>query len=98
MLLEIGIFTSHLVWLYRTRQVRKAAKEAKMSYDDFVNDQASASPQAGASQETLSDAAAAPTAQVDLEKGVIEPSTLESERTQEKFDPPEPAHVKTERQ
>ena len=36
LILEVGIFASQGIWLYRTRRVRKAAKEAGMTYDEFV--------------------------------------------------------------
>ncbi|KAF2236006.1 hypothetical protein EV356DRAFT_93270 [Viridothelium virens] len=35
-LLEIGIFISHTIWLYRTRRVRREAEFIGMSYDDYV--------------------------------------------------------------
>jgi hypothetical protein len=34
-IIEIGIATSHLVWLLRTRGVRKRAREAGKSFDEF---------------------------------------------------------------
>ncbi|KAI9832141.1 MAG: hypothetical protein M1819_004492 [Sarea resinae] len=34
--LELGIFISHWVWLLRTRKVRKEAKCAGLSYDEYV--------------------------------------------------------------
>ncbi|KAF2398137.1 hypothetical protein EJ06DRAFT_480605, partial [Trichodelitschia bisporula] len=36
LVLEIGIVSSHLVWLYRTRNVREAAKRAGKKYDEYV--------------------------------------------------------------
>ncbi|KAI0466221.1 PQ loop repeat-domain-containing protein [Xylaria cf. heliscus] len=35
-LLEIGIFTSHLIWLFRTRQVRSTAKLNGKTFDDVM--------------------------------------------------------------
>ncbi|KAI1181845.1 PQ loop repeat-domain-containing protein [Nemania serpens] len=35
-LLEIGIFTSHLLWLVRTRQIRRAAKQDGKTFDDVM--------------------------------------------------------------
>ncbi|KAI8623212.1 PQ loop repeat-domain-containing protein [Xylariaceae sp. FL1651] len=35
-LLEIGIFASHIIWLLRTRQIRKEAKMNGKSFDDVV--------------------------------------------------------------
>ncbi|KAI1120624.1 PQ loop repeat-domain-containing protein [Nemania abortiva] len=34
--LEIGIFISHLIWLFRTRQVRKEAKQDRRTFDDVM--------------------------------------------------------------
>ena len=35
-LLEIGIFSSHLIWLARTRKIRKAAAAEGKTFDDIV--------------------------------------------------------------
>ncbi|KAF2970484.1 hypothetical protein GQX73_g3117 [Xylaria multiplex] len=35
-LLEIGIFASHLIWLFRTRQIRKGAKVGGKTFDDIL--------------------------------------------------------------
>ncbi|KAI1109149.1 PQ-loop-domain-containing protein [Nemania sp. NC0429] len=35
-LLEIGIFTSHLLWLFRTRQIRRSAKRDGKTFDDIM--------------------------------------------------------------
>ncbi|GAP91629.2 putative PQ loop repeat protein [Rosellinia necatrix] len=35
-LLEIGIFSSHLIWLFRTRQIRKRAKLDGKTFDDVM--------------------------------------------------------------
>ncbi|KAJ2970734.1 hypothetical protein NUW58_g9607 [Xylaria curta] len=35
-LLEIGIFASHLIWLFRTRQIRKEAKHDGKTFDDVM--------------------------------------------------------------
>ncbi|KAI8945556.1 PQ loop repeat-domain-containing protein [Xylaria longipes] len=37
-LLEIGIFTSHLTWLFRTRQIRNAAKRDDKTFDDVMTE------------------------------------------------------------
>jgi hypothetical protein len=37
MILEIGIVLGHLSWLWRSRKVRKAAKDAGRDYDEYVN-------------------------------------------------------------
>ncbi len=39
MLLETGIFVSHVVWLFRTRKLRKQAKLAGQSFDDLAEAQ-----------------------------------------------------------
>ncbi|KAI9653165.1 MAG: hypothetical protein M1821_007705 [Bathelium mastoideum] len=36
-LLELGIFTSHFVWLYRTRRVRREARFVGLTYDEYVD-------------------------------------------------------------
>jgi hypothetical protein len=37
MILEIGIVLGHLSWLWRSRKIRKAAKEAGRDYDEYVS-------------------------------------------------------------
>ena len=36
--LEGGIFASHLVWLFRTREVRKTAEEGGKTFDDLADE------------------------------------------------------------
>jgi hypothetical protein len=36
MVLETGIFASQAIWLWRVRHVRREAKQAGLSYDEFV--------------------------------------------------------------
>ncbi|OAX79920.1 hypothetical protein ACJ72_05756 [Emergomyces africanus] len=36
LLLELGIFTSHLIWRFRFRELREAAKTSGMSIDEFL--------------------------------------------------------------
>jgi hypothetical protein len=36
MVLETGIFASQAIWLWRVRHIRRAAKKAGMSYDEYV--------------------------------------------------------------
>jgi len=36
MLLELGIFLSHIIWLLRTRKLRKAARESGKTFDDVA--------------------------------------------------------------
>ncbi|KAF2807311.1 uncharacterized protein BDZ99DRAFT_573168 [Mytilinidion resinicola] len=38
LLLELGIFVSQLSWLYRTRRIRRLAKKAGKTYDEYVAD------------------------------------------------------------
>ncbi|KAL8687039.1 MAG: hypothetical protein Q9224_005270, partial [Gallowayella concinna] len=33
--IELGIFLSHGIWLYRTRDIRRRAKEAEMEWEEF---------------------------------------------------------------
>lgn len=35
MFLETGIFLSHVIWLFRTRELRKRAKLSGQSFDDL---------------------------------------------------------------
>ncbi|KAF2029136.1 hypothetical protein EK21DRAFT_68206, partial [Setomelanomma holmii] len=37
MVLETGIFASQAIWLWRVRHVRREAKKAGMTYDEYVN-------------------------------------------------------------
>ncbi|KAJ2894020.1 hypothetical protein MKZ38_008022 [Zalerion maritima] len=37
-LLEVGIFASQLIWLFRTRGIRREAKERGMNFDDLIDD------------------------------------------------------------
>lgn len=36
MILELGIFTSHLIWLIRTHKIRTQAKEQGKTFDDVA--------------------------------------------------------------
>jgi hypothetical protein len=86
MLLEIGIFASHIIWLYRTRRVRKEAKEAKMTYDEYISqredgdEHPAPSPPAAASEETLGTQHEMSS---DLEKGLNEKTEAETQPTVE---------------
>lgn len=59
MLLETGIFASQAIWLWRVRHVRREAKEAGKTYDEYVAENASKKLPRSMSQETV----------VDLEAG-----------------------------
>jgi len=37
LVMEIGIGILQLIWLWRTRSVRREARKAGLDYDDFVN-------------------------------------------------------------
>lgn len=36
MILELGIFASHIIWLIRTKKIRKQAKEQGRTFDDMA--------------------------------------------------------------
>lgn len=40
LVLEAAIFISHLVWLFRTRKIRKAAKQDGKTFDDIAQEYA----------------------------------------------------------
>jgi len=42
--LELGIFISQFIWLWRTRHIRKAAKKAGKTYDEYIAEKPSPSP------------------------------------------------------
>jgi hypothetical protein len=42
LLLEIGIILSHLVWLFRSRDVRAAAAAEEKTFDDILQEKAKA--------------------------------------------------------
>jgi hypothetical protein len=35
LLLEVGIIGSHLIWLYRTRHIRRSAQKASKTFDEY---------------------------------------------------------------
>lgn len=43
--LEVGIFASHGIWLWRSRKTRRLAKEAHLSYDEFMDENGAAGPE-----------------------------------------------------
>lgn len=74
LLLELGIFTSHLLFLLRTRRLRRLAKECKTRFDDmpearkFVFPRPSTNPSPPSSSESSAEFAPKPT---DIEKGGV---------------------------
>ncbi|KAI9870755.1 MAG: hypothetical protein M1830_003580 [Pleopsidium flavum] len=62
MLLETGIFASHVVWLLRTRKLRKQAKLAGQSFDDLPEAQPYQVKRLGTEEETKPPS-------IDIEKG-----------------------------
>ncbi|KAH7081148.1 hypothetical protein BKA63DRAFT_503254 [Paraphoma chrysanthemicola] len=55
MVLETGIFASQAVWLWRVRHVRREAKKAGMSYDEYINKHPSKKLPRSESAETIVD-------------------------------------------
>jgi hypothetical protein len=35
--MEVGIVSSHLIWLLRTRSIRRKAREVGQTYDEYVD-------------------------------------------------------------
>jgi hypothetical protein len=59
MFLELGIFLSQGIWLWRVRHVRREAKKAGKTYDEYVEQHPSKKLRPSASSESI----------VDLEAG-----------------------------
>ena len=55
MLLETGIFASQAIWLWRVRHVRKEAKKAGKTYDEYVAENPSKKIPRSESSETIVD-------------------------------------------
>ena len=55
MLLETGIFASQAVWLWRVRHIRKEAKKAGKTYDEYVAENPSKKIPRSESSETVVD-------------------------------------------
>lgn len=55
MFLEIGIFASQAIWLWRVRHVRREAKEAGMTYDQYIEQHPSKKLARSGSVETIPD-------------------------------------------
>lgn len=55
MLLETGIFASQAIWLWRVRHVRKEAKQAGKTYDEYVATNPSKKIPRSESSETVAD-------------------------------------------
>jgi hypothetical protein len=67
MVLETGIFASQVVWLWRVRHVRKEAKKAGKTYDEYVAENSGKKLPRCSSEETF----------VDVETGVAEKTDAE---------------------
>ena len=59
MLLETGIFASQAIWLWRVRHVRREAKKAGKTYDEYVAENPSTKIPRSDSSETIVDVEAA---------------------------------------
>lgn len=55
MVLETGIFLSQAIWWWRVRYVRREAKKAGMTYDEYVAEHPSKKFPKSESQETMAD-------------------------------------------
>lgn len=76
MVLEIGIFGSQFIWLWRVRHVRRAAKKAGKTYDEYVAEHPSKRFAHSESSDSIP----------DIEAGTIEPvliTPLEKCKTRE---------------
>jgi hypothetical protein len=62
MVLETGIFASQAIWLWRVRHVRREAKKAGKTYDDFVKENQGKTLMRCGSEETF----------IDIETGVAD--------------------------
>lgn len=62
MVLETGIFISQAIWLWRVRHVRREAKKAGMTYDEYIAQHPSKKLPSSASAETVVDVEACNTA------------------------------------
>jgi hypothetical protein len=51
--LELGIFISQFIWLWRVRHVRRAAKKAGKSYDEYIAENPSKKLERSESTETV---------------------------------------------
>lgn len=71
MLLETGIFMSQAIWLWRVRHVRREAKKAGKSYDDYVSENPSKKIPQSESSETVDDLEACHDTHVVTEKADI---------------------------
>ncbi|KAF2703763.1 PQ-loop-domain-containing protein [Pleomassaria siparia CBS 279.74] len=75
MSLELGIFISQIIWLWRVRHVRRAAKQAGMSYDEYIAANPSKKLSRFESTETVSDVEACHAETVTpIEKCIMKPN------------------------
>ncbi|KAJ9657393.1 hypothetical protein H2201_008187 [Coniosporium apollinis] len=77
MILELGIFLSHILWRIRTRKIHREAKLAGLSYDDYVEDKHGLpAVDSSASLEKLPIPSSANGTDTDLEKGTTQVATV----------------------
>ena len=77
MFLELGIFASQVIWLWRVRHIRREAKNAGKTYDDYISAHPAKKLDRSPSSETVADLEAGnivtPDAIAPLEKCFIQP-------------------------
>jgi len=82
MFLELGIFISQFIWLWRVRHIRRAAKKAGQSYDEYVAENPSKTLARSEPSETMTDVEAFNTKKQEQvgaalpEKCKLKPATL----------------------
>lgn len=89
MVLETGIFASQAIWLWRVRHVRREAKKAGMTYDQYIVAYPSKKLPRSDSQETVVDVEACHEGQVSIaysEKTVTDEKIESQTQTCEKVD------------
>lgn len=89
MVLETGIFASQAIWLWRVRHVRREAKKAGMTYDQYTAVHPSKKLPRSDSQETVVDIEACHERHVSTahsEKTVTDEKTTHQTQTHEKID------------
>jgi hypothetical protein len=86
MFLELGIFISQFIWIWRVRHVRRAAKKAGMTYDQYVAENPAKKLERSESTETV-DVEAGPEERKEgvviapLEKCVVKMKNITNDQT-----------------